>query len=82
MSGDLGAGGDGGESAGPPRAVCWGEREQDGCILAQASLAEAAPSLLQVRALFQRPALWLHQNEQQTLVSAPRDHARHPQLRV
>ena len=37
-------------------------------------------SLLQVRALFQRPALWLHQNEQQALVSAPRDHAWHPQL--
>ena len=43
MSGDLGTDGDGGESAGPPRAVCWGEREQDGCILVQASLAEAAP---------------------------------------
>ena len=41
MLGGLGAAGGGGESAGPPRAVCSGEREQDGCTLAQASLAKA-----------------------------------------
>lgn len=48
----------------------------------QASLAEAASAPVQVRALLQWPAVRHHQNEQQALVPAPRDHARHPQLRV